>query len=135
MFSTINQAVTIPDDSFFQEYRKFVPSLHYHFVFKAQPEAISDDWRERFHRFISGCVHASGGSLITIDGANQTVKLRVVLNPTFAPDEFARRLKILSANWARRKTECRHFAWLEDYEAITLDPYQTKNADYHLIGN
>jgi hypothetical protein len=135
MFSTINQAVTIPDDSFFQAHRRFTPSMHYHFVFKAQPESILNDWRESFHRFIAYCVHVSGGSIITIDGADQTVKLRVVLSPTSAPDEFARRLKILSASWARRKTECRHFAWLENYEAITLDPHQTKNVDYHLISN
>jgi hypothetical protein len=135
MFSTINQAVTLPYDSFFQAHRKFVPSMHYYFVFEAQPEAISDGWRERFHRFITGCVHASGGLIITIGGADQTLKLRVVLSPTSAPDEFARRLKILSANWARRKTECRHFTWLEDYEAITLDPHQMKNTDCHLISN
>jgi hypothetical protein len=98
MFSTINQAIKFPDDSFFQAHRKFVSNLHYHFVFKAQPEAISDDYRERFYRFIAGCVHALGGSIITIGGKDQTVKLRVVLNSTFALDEFAHRLKILSAN-------------------------------------
>lgn len=135
MFSTLNASMTISNDSFLQTPRKFVPSMHYYFIFEAQPETISDGWRERFHRFIVCCVHASGGSIITIGGTDQMVKLRVALNPTSAPDEFARRLKILSANWARRKAKCRHFAWLEDYEAITLDPNQIKNADYHLLGN
>ena len=103
MFSTINQDSTSPDDSFYKAPRRSVPNLHYHFVFHAQPEAISDDWRIRFYRFIEGCVQASSGSIVTIKGTDQTVKLRVILNSTSAPDEFARRLKILSANWARRK--------------------------------
>lgn len=134
MFSTINQAVTISNDLFFNENRKSVPNLHYYFVFKAQPEAISDAWRERFYLFIAGCIRASGGSLVTIGGNDQTVKLSVALNPIFAPDEFARRLKILSASWARRKADCPYFAWREDYEAITLDPYQSKNFHSRLIG-
>lgn len=135
MFSTINQAVTIPDDSFYKAPRKSAPNLHYHFVFQAQPEAISDDWRIRFYRFIEGCVWASSGSIVTIEGTDQTVKLRVILNSTSAPDEFARRLKILSANWARRKADQPHFAWRDDYEAVTLDPHQPKYFDSRFAGN
>jgi hypothetical protein len=65
-----------------------------------------------------------GGRIVGIYGTNETINIRVVLPPTAAPDCFARRLKILSASWARRKAACPNFAWREDYEAITLDSFK-----------
>ena len=121
MFSTNTQAVTIANDSFIYRQAKIATNLHYHFVFNTQTDRISGEWRERFHKFIARCVDIAGGQVVTVGGTNQTVKIRVRLPSTHSPDEFARRLKILSKNWARHKARCPNFAWREDYEAITLD--------------
>jgi hypothetical protein len=109
--------------------------LHYCFEFTTRNELISDDWRDAFYKFIAGNVRALGGSFAAIGGTNQTVELRVILKPTFAPDLFAQRLKILSASWARRKAGRSNFAWLEDYDAITLDGAAQKHVARRIWAN
>lgn len=135
MISTINYATTIVNESFVYRQTQNTRNLHYHFVFKTQTNLLADDWRERFYRFIAHCVTAAGAAFITIDGTNQTVMFRVRLPSTFSPDEFAQRLKILSANWMRRKAGLPNFIWQEDYEAVTLDPTRMSNFNFRSDAN
>lgn len=122
MNSTTNCATTVANESTAWQSMQNPMNLHYRFVFKTAPDMISDQWRERFYKFIAYCVEAIGATLAELNGTNQSVAFRVSLPSIFSPDEFARRLKILSANWARRKAGHPSFAWREDYEAVTLNP-------------
>ncbi|HEX8637835.1 MAG TPA: transposase [Pyrinomonadaceae bacterium] len=135
MISTINYATTIADESFVCRLTQKAPNLHYHFVFRTQTDLLADDWRERLYRFIAFCVNTAGAVFISIDGTNRAIMFRVRLPSTFSPDEFARRLKILSANWLRRKADLPHFLWLEDYEAVTLDPARMSNFNFRAGAN
>jgi hypothetical protein len=123
MFSTISQSTTIANGAtVWQRPKRYTSSLRYNFVFKTQKATISDEWRESFHKYIAACIRAMGEAVESASGTNETVCLRVCLNRTSSPDAFARRVKILSARWARRKADCPEFVWREDYEAVTLEP-------------
>lgn len=124
MYSEFHCAPTVVDSIVTRFNLPQKSDLHYCFAFTVQSAVIADSWRESFYKNIAGSVKALGGRLVGIYGTNQTVNIRVVLPPTAAPDCFARRLKILSASWARRKAASRIFAWSEDYEAITLDSFK-----------
>ncbi|HLM59240.1 MAG TPA: hypothetical protein VK308_00415 [Pyrinomonadaceae bacterium] len=124
MYSEFHCATTVVDSIVTRFNLPQKSDLHYCFAFTAQSTVVADRWREAFYKNIAGSVNALGGRIVGIYGTNQTVNIRVVLPPTAAPDCFARRLKILSASWARRKAACPNFAWREDYEAITLDSFK-----------
>jgi hypothetical protein len=123
MLSTISQSTTIANGAtIWQRPKRYASNLRYNFVFKTQKATISNRWRESFHEYIASCVRAMGEAVESTSGTNGTVCLRVCLNRTSSPDAFARRVKILSARWARRKVGCSEFVWREDYEAETLEP-------------
>jgi hypothetical protein len=121
MYSEFHCATTVVDSITTRFGSPQKSDLHYCFAFTSQSAVIADIWRESFYKNIAGSVKALGGKLVGIYGTDQTVNIRVVLLPTAVPDCFARRLKILSASWVRRKAASPDFAWREDYEAITLD--------------
>jgi hypothetical protein len=108
-------------------------NLQYCFAFTAQSAVIADSWRESFYKNIAASVKALGGRLVGVYGTNQMVNIRVVLPSTAMPDRFARRLKILSASWVRRKAASPDFAWCEAYEAITLDSFKQPRIDLQKI--
>jgi hypothetical protein len=123
MLSTISQSTTIANGAtVWQRPKRYESSLRYNFVFKTQEATISDKWRESFHKYIASCVRAMDEAVESASGTNETVCLRVCLKRTSSPDAFARRVKILSARWARRKAGCPEFVWRDDYEAVTLEP-------------
>lgn len=124
MYSEFHCATTVVDSVVTRFNLPQKSDLHYCFAFTVQSAVIADRWRESFYKNIAGSVKALGGRLVGIYGTNQMVKMRVVLPATVAPDRFARRLKILSGSWARRKAASLNFAWSEDYVAITLDSFK-----------
>ncbi len=136
MISTINCATTIANDALVFRHMKNAANLHYHFTFTTPTSlAFAGDWRELFYRFIAHCIRAANAVFIDINSTNQTLLFSVRLPSTCSPDKFARRLKILSANWLQRKAGLPNFTWSEDYEAVTLDPKRMNNFHLHRDAN
>lgn len=132
MLSTISRtAATVTNDSATYCRTKNTLNLHYHFVFRTQINVISADWRERFYRFLKNCVAATEAEFVGISGTNQSVVFRVRLPLTLSPDEFAQRLKILSAVWLRRTAGQENFAWNKIHEAILLDSKRMSSSSLH----
>lgn len=109
----------------FFDIAKNAPNLHYHLVLQVAEgaETIGDEWREQFYKFIAGCVRASGGATEAVGGTSDYVHLLVRLNTTHVLSDIVNKIKLLSATWAKRKTNNKTFAWGE-FEAFTVSPTQ-----------
>lgn len=99
--------------------------LHYHFIFCANTEIgeLEFEGRENFFRFMVNCVRVQQGSVEAIGGKNDSVDLLVSLNLVQNPADFIRRVKLLSASWAKRNLNLADFAW-RDEEVSTVSQSQ-----------
>jgi hypothetical protein len=129
MIPNYNQGTTVVDVNLlnFETSAKNDPpsGLHYHFVFSANTEMdlLSYASREKFYRFVVNCARIQQGNVEVIGGKNESVNLLVSLNPGQNPSDFIKRVKLLTASWARRNLNLSDFAWREE-EVATVSESQ-----------
>lgn len=110
------------------------PNLHYHLVFYAESGVtLSEEWRAQFYRFLSGCAMGLGCKAL-VGGTGIRVDLLISLPATTAVADFVRRMKVLSASWARRKTALRNFAWHSAEQISTVSPSQRGRIEKQIAG-
>ena len=99
-------------------------SLHYHVVFhtKENRASIGDDWRERLHQFIGGCVKTAGGVPIAVGGTADHAHLAMGLLATHRLAEVVRDVKVASSKWVHTEIGARLFEWQKGYGAFTVSP-------------
>ena len=88
-------------------------SLHYHIVFgtKERRASISDDWRERLHAFMGGCVKTLGGVPEAIGGTRNHVHLLIGLRATHRLADAIKEIKVASSKWIHQELGNKLFSW------------------------
>lgn len=99
-------------------------SLLYHIVFhtKDNHPSISDEWRQRLHSFIGGCVRTAGGIPVAVGGTADHAHLLMGLLATHRLADVVRDVKVASSKWVHTEIGARLFAWQKGYGAFTVSP-------------
>ena len=101
------------------------PFFYYYIVLTCVNTQFETDARDRFYNFLAGTIRAAGGAPEAIGGSGDEIHLLVGFDSfEMPPADFIRRLKLLSASWARKKTDAVDFAWSEKVQAITVGESQ-----------
>lgn len=132
-----SSATTICDTSVMFDFPKPAAkplSLHYHIVFHLDKDcSIDEHWRKLFYKYIAGCLQALGGDLEAIGGAGDHVHLLINLNSNDTLADVARRFKLLTRSWVKRKIPARDFAWQEDFQAFTVSLSQRGRVKRYIL--
>lgn len=101
------------------------PLLYYYIVLNCENAQFEVDMREKFYNFLAGTICTAGGMPEAIGGSGGEIHLLIGFDSfDTTPADFIRRLKLLSASWARKKTGATDFAWSEKVQAITISESQ-----------
>jgi hypothetical protein len=101
------------------------PLLYYYIILTAENAQFETAARERFYNFLAGTILTGGGLPEAIGGSECEIHLLIGFDSfDTAPADFIRRLKLLSASWAQKKTGATDFAWSEKVQAITISESQ-----------
>lgn len=101
------------------------PFFYYYIVLTCVNAQFEIAERDRFYNFLGGTIRAAGGAPEAVGGSREEIHLLVGFDSfEMLPADFIRRLKLLSASWARRKTAAADFAWSEKVQAITVGESQ-----------
>ena len=101
------------------------PLLYYYIVLTCVNAQFDEAAREKFYNFLAGTICAAGGTPEAIGSNEGEIHLLVGFDSfETTPADFIRRLKLLSASWARKKTGATDFAWSEKVQAITISESQ-----------
>ena len=101
------------------------PLLYYYIVLTCVNAQFDEAAREKFYNFLAGTICAADGTPEAICGNEGEIHLLVGFDSfDTTPADFIRRLKLLSASWARKKTCATDFAWSEKVQAITISESQ-----------
>ena len=116
--------VCSPQSSFrlINQQQRFV---YYYIVLTCENAQFEASERERFYHFLAGTTRAAGGAPEAVGGKDDKIHLLIGFDSLVGtPADFIRRLKLLSAGWARKKTGAADFAWSEKVQAITIGESQ-----------
>ena len=110
-------------------------SLYYHIVFHTQDNrpTIADEWRERLHAFIGGCVRTAGGVPIAIGGTADHEHLLVGLKATHRLSDFVKDVKVASSKWVHTEVGAKLFAWQKGYGAFTVSPVNLERVRAYVL--
>jgi hypothetical protein len=101
------------------------PLLYYYIVLTCVNAQFDEAGREKFYNFLAGTICAADGTPEAIGGNEGEIHLLVGFDSfDTTPADFIRRLKLLSASWARKKTGATNFTWSEKVQAITIGESQ-----------
>jgi hypothetical protein len=101
------------------------PLLYYYIVLTCVNAQFETAAREKFYNFLAGTIRTAGGAPEAIGSNGREIHLLVGFDSfDTAPADFIRRLKLLSASWARKKIGATDFAWSEKVQAITISESQ-----------
>lgn len=104
------------------------PSLYFHIVLSTENARFESAAREKFYNFLGGTIRAAGAAPEAIGGSDDEIHLLIGFDSIDAqPSNFIRRLKLLSASWARKKTDAADFAWKESFQAFTIGESQREH--------
>ncbi len=97
-------------------------SLHYHIIFstKERRQLIRDEWRERLHQYLGGCVKTAEGIPEKIGGVSDHVHLLVGLRATHCLADFIRDIKSNTSAWVKEELNVKLFSWQDGYGAFTV---------------
>jgi putative transposase len=97
-------------------------SLHYHIVFstKNRKPFIADEFRNRLHAFLGGCVKTLGGVPEVIGGTNDHVHLLIGLRATHQLSNVVKEIKVASSKWIHEEILLKEFGWQIGYGAFTV---------------
>ncbi|MEP6902105.1 MAG: transposase [Actinomycetota bacterium] len=123
MFSSIENLTTIVSAaplSFFSKNETTDLNLYFHLVLKVDGEIPGGELELSLKKYITGFVRAIGGNIKAVSFVQDRVHLLVGLSQFYAPGNFVRELKLISATYAQRKLGLKNFVWQERYEAFTV---------------
>lgn len=123
----IDQLTTIQSTmplNYFSEINARKINLYFHIVLKMNDKNIDESFKPVFKKYIAGFVKATGGNLEAITIADNRLHILIGLRETESPANFIGKLKIASKTFARRKMKAEKFAWLNDYEVLTVSRSQ-----------
>ena len=111
--------------------------IHIQLIFAVQGRAnlITDPWRERLYRYISGIATGNNQKLLIINGMPDHVHLFVGLTPAMAIADLVRDIKCNSTNfindhrWVHGK-----FHWQEGYGAFSYGHSQVDRVCRYIAG-
>ncbi len=97
-------------------------SLHYHIVFstKNRRAVINDEWRDRLHAFLGGCIKTIDGIPEAVGGTRDHVHLLIGLRATYRLADVVKDIKTASSRWVHTEIENKLFAWQTGYGAFTV---------------
>lgn len=110
-------------------------SLHYHIVFstKERRETINDDWRNRLHAFIGGCIKTLGGIPEAVGGTRDHVHILIGLRATHRLGDVVREIKVASSKWIHDEIDHKLFSWQKGYGAFTVSGSQIENVKNYIL--
>jgi REP element-mobilizing transposase RayT len=123
MFSSIDQLTTIVSGApqpFWKKTESSSTPLYFHLVLQIESEISDEEQEMQLKKYIAGFVRKTGGSIKTVNFAQNRVHLLVGLSQFCALGTFVRELKLVSATFAKRKLGAAAFEWREKYEAFTV---------------
>jgi putative transposase len=101
-------------------------SLHVHLIFHTKDNRLSikEEWRERLHTFLGGCLKTAGCIPEAIGGTHDHVHLLVGFRATHQLADVVKDIKVASSKWVHEEFGHKMFAWQGGYAAITVSPSQ-----------
>ena len=101
-------------------------ALYFHLVFhtKNNDRSIRDEWRERLHEFLGGCVRTAGGIAIAIGGTDDHVHLLISIRATHRLADVVKDIKVASSKWVHQEIGAKLFGWQNGYGAFTVGTSQ-----------
>ncbi len=110
-------------------------SLHYHIVFhtKDNRPTIADEWRERQHAFLGGCIRTAGGVPIAIGGTADHAHLFTGLKATHRLWDFVQDVKVASSKWVYEEIGEQLFSWQKGYGAFTVSPANLERVRRYIL--
>lgn len=111
-------------------------SLHYHIIFstKERRRLIRDEWRDRLHQYLGGCVKTAGGIPEIIGGVSDHVHLLIGLKATHCLADVIRDIKSNSSGWAHEELNMRLFSWQDGYGAFTVSSSMRERVRNYIAG-
>jgi putative transposase len=95
--------------------------IHFVFAVKFKNAAISPEWRESLHKYITGITHNNGHKLMAINSMPDHVHMLVGYNVTQAVAEFMRLVKGDSSEFINKnKFTSVKFHWQSGYGAFSI---------------
>lgn len=110
-------------------------SLHYHIVFSTKERCayISDDWRNRLHAFLGGCVKTLGGVPEAVGGTNDHIHLLIGLRATHRLADVVKEIKTASSRWVHEEIKFSAFSWQIGYGAFTVGISQIEQVRNYIV--
>lgn len=110
-------------------------SLHYHIIFstKERHASISDEWRNRLHSFIGGCVKTLGGVPEAIGGTRDHIHILIGLRATHRLADVVKEIKVASSKWIHDELNHKLFGWQNGYGAFTVSVSQIENVKSYIL--
>ena len=110
-------------------------ALHYHLVFhtKGNIALIGDDWRDRLHAFLGGCLKTIGAVPIAIGGTADHVHILIGLLATHRLADVVKEIKVASSKWAHNEMNKGLFAWQGGYGAFTVSTSQLERVRQYVL--
>jgi REP element-mobilizing transposase RayT len=104
-------------------------SLHVHLIFHTKDNRLSikEEWRERLHQFLGGCLKTAGCIPEAIGGTHDHVHLLVGFRATHRLADIVKDIKVASTKWVHEEFHHRMFGWQGGYGAITVSPSQRES--------
>jgi putative transposase len=101
-------------------------SLHAHLIFHTSDnrKSIKEEWREKLHAFLGGCIRTAGCIPEAIGGTHDHVHILIGFGATHRLADVVKDIKVASSKWVHEEFGHNAFAWQGGYCAITVSPSQ-----------
>lgn len=101
-------------------------SLHVHLIFhtKDNRASIKEEWRNKLHAYLGGCLKTAGCIPEAIGGTHDHVHILAGLRSTHCLADVVKDIKVASSQWVHQEIDHRMFAWQGGYCALTVSPSQ-----------
>lgn len=102
--------------------------LHYHLVFSThnREPLVCEEWEERLHSFLHGCLQQAGCHPLVIGGYVDHVHILTGMKPTHRLCDMVCDIKSGSSRWVHETIGVGAFRWQEGYGAFTTSAREDK---------
>jgi putative transposase len=108
--------------------------LYVHLVFhtKDSRKSIKEEWRERLHQFIGGCLKTAACVPLAIGGTHDHIHILLGYRATHRLADVVKDIKVASSKWVHQEIGHKMFAWQGGYAAITVSPSQSSRVKRYI---
>jgi putative transposase len=109
-------------------------SLTIHLIFHTADnrKSIKEEWREKLHSYLGGCIRAAGCIPLAIGGTHDHVHILIGIRATHRLADIVKDIKVASSKWVHEEFSHRAFAWQGGYCAITVSPSQVSRVKRYI---